>query len=271
MKIARRLVGRAVRLAAGLPLPRRHFCCICSSRVARFLPYTPTGLRPYRQPPFMAAMEAVGSDIDNFSCPRCGSHDRERHLFLYLGATGMTGLMAGARILHLAPEQHIAALILRNKPAHYVRGDLYPASAEVERVDLQNIQYPDASFDLVIANHVLEHVYDDVAALTEIRRVLREGGHAILQTPYSPVLMTSFEDAGIASGAARLQAYGQEDHVRLYGRDIFDRFASAGFVNKSLAHSHALPDVNPRVYGVNPLEPLFLFQKPYRGSAATMP
>jgi SAM-dependent methyltransferase len=261
MNIARKLVGKTVRIAAGVLVPQRHFCCVCESKIAFFLPYTPTGLRPYRQPPFLAAMETVGSDIANFSCPRCGAHDRERHLFLYLAATGLTSSLPGRRILHLAPEEHLAALIARSTPALYVRGDLYPTGADVQKVDLQNIPFPEDSFDLVIANHVLEHVADDLAALAQIRRVLRDGGNAILQTPYSPLLMRTFEDAGIASSEARLQAYGQEDHVRLYGRDIFERFASAGFLNRTLTHSQALPNIHPRAYGVNPREPLFWFQK----------
>jgi SAM-dependent methyltransferase len=267
MSIVRKLVGNAVRLGAGLPLPNRHFCCVCQSRVTRFLPFTPSGIRPYRQPPFMAAMQTVGSDIDNFSCPRCGAHDRERHLFLYLGVDVTSSLLRGRDVLHLAPEQHLAKLIADSRPGRYVRGDLYPASADIQKVDLQNIPFPDDSFDLVIANHVLEHVDDDLAALAQIRRVLRAGGHAILQTPYSPVLTRTFEDAGITSAQARLQAYGQEDHVRLYGRDIFERFASAGFTDRVLAHSQALPHIDSRTYGVNPREPFFLFQK--LGSAVT--
>jgi len=262
MKLARKIVGNMVRGIAGAAVPYRHHCCVCNSRIARFLPYTPSGLWPFRQPAFMAAMEAVGSDIANFSCPRCESHDRERHLFLYLQATGLGARMDGRRILHFAPETHLAELIARCKPELYVQGDLHPVDVETERVDLQDIQYADESFDLVIANHVLEHVDDDIAALREIHRVLREGGHAILQTPYSPVLTRMFQDAGIASAHARRQAYGQDDHVRLYGRDIFERFASVGFTNLSVRHDQVLPKLDAAKYGVNPREPLFLFQKP---------
>ena len=74
MTLLRRLVGRSVLAMASVPGSR--YCCICESRIAKFLPYTPKGLLPYRQPPFMAAMDVVGSDIANFSCPRCGAHDR---------------------------------------------------------------------------------------------------------------------------------------------------------------------------------------------------
>lgn len=259
MKLLRGLVGRSVRMVAGLP--GRHFCCVCESRILRFLPFVPHGLRPFRQPAFIAAMQMVGSDIRNFSCPKCEAHDRERHLLLYLRASGMMQRLKGARILHLAPERNLPRVIRAETPARYVQGDLFPTGPEIERIDLQRIGYPDASFDLVIANHVMEHVADDMASLREIHRVLAIGGHAILQTPYSALLKAKFEDPGIAPDSARLEAYGQEDHVRLYGSDIFDRFASAGFANRSVTHGRLLAGFDAEEYGVNAAEPFFLFEK----------
>src|SRR5690606_34800846 len=105
--------------------------------------------------------------------------------------------------------------------------DLHPKSRELRSVDITCMPYPDASFDMIIANHVLEHVRNDRQALDEIVRVLRPGGVAILQTPYSAVLHSTWEDAGISTDNARLQAFGQEDHVRLFGKDIFQRIEAA--------------------------------------------
>lgn len=59
-----------------------------------------------------------------------------------------------------------------------------------------------------------------------------------------------------------MQAYGQEDHVRLFGRDIFDRFASCGMQSRAERHSVLLAGVDARSHGVNEGEPFFLFQKP---------
>jgi SAM-dependent methyltransferase len=121
--------------------------------------------------------------------------------------------------------------------------------------------FDDDTFDCVIANHVLEHVGDVDRALGEICRVLRPGGHAILQTPYGSKLHRTWEDAGIDTPAARLQAYGQEDHVRLFGRDIFERIAAAGFDALVRQHNELLDDVDPDREGVNPREPFFLFRR----------
>lgn len=222
---------------------------------------------PYRNglpavPPLMRALDMVGSDPDQFECPRCGAHDRERHLLMYMRAEGTLSQLRSKAVLHFAPEKRLSRFIADAGPARYVRADLFPQSPEVERVDMLDMQFDDQSFDCVIANHVLEHVSDVPRALSEIRRVLKAGGLAILQTPYSGKLLRTWEDQGIDTPLARLQAYGQEDHVRLFGCDIFEQITAAGFENRVRRHSKLLADVDATMMGVNPDEPLFLFRKP---------
>jgi len=209
----------------------------------------------------MHVLSLVGSDPEHFECPRCGAHDRERHLFMYLEKTGLLADMRGKSVLHFAPEKRLARCILATRPECYVRCDLYPQTPEIVRVDMLAMQFEAASFDMLIANHVLEHVADDMQALAEIRRVLKVGGYAILQTPYSRTLHRTWEDPGIVEEAARLQAYGQADHVRLYGRDLFDRFSSAGLASRKQEHAELLADIDPIRCGVNPDEPFMLFQR----------
>lgn len=248
----------AWRMAARIPFGARYQCNICGRKVQRFLPYR-NGLADV--PPLIRRLGMVGSDVERFECPACGCHDRERHLLLYLEASGLLLLMKGATILHLAPEQHLRRYINAAGPAEYVLGDLHPAEPGVRRVDLQVLEYPPAYFDFVLANHVLEHVQDDMRALGEIFRVLKPGGHAVLQTPYSRVLLHNFDDPGIVDGGARLHAYGQEDHCRLYGRDVAARFASVGFRSRVATHSEILPGVDSARLGVNSDEPFLHFQK----------
>lgn len=165
------------------------------------------------------------------------------------------------RVLHFAPEVGLGAWIQSLSPVSYVACDLNPVAEHIVRVDAENIPYQDQSFDLVIANHVLEHVGDDKRALSEIRRVLAPDGFAILQTPYSSVARETWSDEGIKTPVARLYAFGQEDHVRLYGCDIFYRFESAGFVSQVKTHSELLSVLDAREYGVGIDEPFFLFQR----------
>lgn len=244
-------------LAGRLPGGRR-LCALCGYRIWRFMPYQ-KGSRGIA--PLMHALHVIGSDVDHFECPRCGAHDRERHLLMYLEKTGLLAAMHGKSVLHFAPETRLAPRIVGVAPARYVPCDLYPNSPDVLRVDMLQIQFDAQSFDLVIASHVLEHVADDLKALNEIHRVLKPGGYAILQTPYSARLHHTWQDLGIDTDEARLQAYGQADHVRLFGRDIFDRIVSAGFECRVLQHSDLLKDVDPIRAGVNAAEPFFLFRK----------
>lgn len=256
------VVQLARKYLARVPLGGKHSCVMCGRRVGRFLPYK-GGWRC--APQLMSALDVVGSDLDHFGCPCCGAHDRERHLLLYMQETGLMDRVSGMDVLHLAPEVHLSRAIAQAGPRSYRKGDLYPFAADVERIDLLAISAAAQSFDLVIANHVLEHVTDDLLAVREIRRVLRPGGHAILQTPFSAKLHRTWSDPGIDTDRARLQAYGQEDHVRLFGRDIFERFASVGLVGCGGSHEALLSDCDATKYGVNPLEPFFLFRRPVEG------
>lgn len=235
-----------------------HHCVLCGHRVWRFMPYR-NGSRGVA--PLMHALDVVGSDVDNFECPRCGAHDRERHLLMYMRADGLLDWMRGKSILHFAPEKRLPTWILATDPAQYTQCDLFPSSPKVMRVDMLDMAFEANSFDMVIANHVLEHVEDAEKALSEIFRVLKPSGYAILQTPYSAKLHTTWEDAGIDTPQARLQAYGQEDHVRLLGRDFFDWCTNRGLRSLVRTHQELLPWCNSIRYGVNPLEPFFLFQK----------
>lgn len=243
---------------AALPVGKQHYCCVCNSKIGRFLPYD-GGWK--NTPRLLKALDIIGSDVDNFSCPKCGSHDRERHLLLYLNKTGFLKSMTGTAVLHFAPERWLASVVAGLKPAKYVKADLFPASSDVEKIDMLAIPYGNESFDWVIANHVLEHVPDEMKAFSELHRVLRLGGYAILQTPYCEKLKNTFYDEGITDPEARLQAYGQADHARLFGLDIFDKIEKVGFKSCVVKHQELLSGVDANYYGVNVREPFMLFKK----------
>jgi SAM-dependent methyltransferase len=234
------------------------FCCLCERPVDAWVPYPKRAERS----PFMIAMETVGSDLAVYGCPHCGCNDRDRHLWLYLLAAGLPEQLAGARILHLAPERALEPRLRACGPADYVRGDLFPAREGIAKVDAEAMPFEDGRFDLIVANHLLEHVRHPERALAEFERCLAPGGLLIAQTPYAPKLKHTFEvDAAPTPDFAKL-FYGQEDHVRLFGGDVARYFEAAGLRGALLPHEQLLPGIDPLEFGCNGLEPFFAFSKP---------
>lgn len=234
------------------------YCCVCDRPVDHWLPHPQQAQRS----PLMIMLDTVGSDLSIYSCPSCHCSDRDRHLWLYLKASGLTGQLQGASILHMAPEPHLEARLAACQPKNYVRGDLHPTQAHHQRIDLQCLPFDDNGLDLVICNHVLEHVLQLEQALAEITRCLLPGGMLIAQTPYAPVLKHTFEMKHVPDANTAKLLYGQEDHVRLFGGDIEDYFHAAGLQGQLLEHRALLPDVDAAEFGCNAREPFFAFWKP---------
>ncbi|MBI3831903.1 MAG: methyltransferase domain-containing protein [Planctomycetes bacterium] len=159
-------------------------------------------------------------------CMYCGAVERHRLVWLYWKMK--TDLFDGRpkKMLHVAPEPAFEGLLRRRLGAGYLTADLFDARAMV-KMDVGKIQYPNETFDVVYCSNVLEHVPDDRQALREFLRVLKPDGWAIVQVPV--VAERTFEDPAITAPAERLKAYGQADHVRIYGPDFIERLKEAGF------------------------------------------
>ncbi len=157
-------------------------------------------------------------------CTGCGS--LERHRAFAVAVAERPALLAGARrILHVAPEPAVTAVLPLD--AVVTRGDLDPGDGEV-RVDVTDLgAFADGAFDAIICSHVLEHVPDDRRALSELRRVLAMTGWAWIHVPV--VVAETVEDPGEDDPEERLRRFGQRDHVRAYGPDVYDRMRDAGF------------------------------------------
>jgi len=159
-------------------------------------------------------------------CMHCGALERHRLAWLFL--VQRTDLFDGRpkRMLHVAPESAFEPRLRKALGDGYVTADLSPGRARVA-MDIENIQMPDASFDVIFCSHVLEHVNDDRRGMREFRRVLKPGGWAILLVPIT--VDATFEDPTVTDPAERLRLFGQDDHVRRYGPDYVDRLREAGF------------------------------------------
>lgn len=156
-------------------------------------------------------------------CPKCGSMERHRHQALWIKWN--EDALRGKRILHFAPDNSLRP-IYRALASAYLTGDLRPWNSDRE-LNIEQIDLPDASWDVIVANHVLEHV-DDRKALAEIHRVLAPGGFAILSFPISLTFEKTHEDPGVPAELRHLH-FGQGDHLRYYGADTAERIAATGF------------------------------------------
>lgn len=238
-------------------LKKSKMCCICGENVRKFLPYRLP--KDFKQSEFLKEAAIVGSDIENFSCPLCFSTDRERHLKLYFEKFNMFDSLRDKTVLHFAPELGFGRCmdqygITRIKADLFSNGNLdLLCSAECS-------PFPPASFDAVIINHVLEHVHRLGATLSELARVLKPKSFLIAQTPYSSSMSDTIEDIS-APLSQRIKMFGQEDHVRLFGLDIFKSIESYGFEFCGDSHANLLGQFDSKRYGVNPGEPFMIFQR----------
>lgn len=237
---------------------QQKFCVVCEQPVPGWLPHPENG-SPGKT--FMRQVESVGSTLQNHLCPKCGCNDRERHLWLYLAFSRILEDAGAKRILHVAPEAGLEPRIRRLEPREYVVGDLSPRLAHHREINVEKLDFPDGYFDLIICNHVLEHVDNPAAALAEFNRCLAPGGHLVAQTPYSPVLRNTFELTKPVDATFATYYFGQNDHVRLFGADLVDHFRGAGFAGDLYPHTTVLGELDPDTYGCNGREPFFLFAK----------
>jgi len=164
------------------------------------------------------------------ACPECRSSDRERLVYEFLRRKTDV-FRHSTSVLHLAPEANLRKVLARDSLADpYLTSDLQMPEASVH-ADLTALPFPDASFGLIICNHVLEHIKDEAQALSELRRILRKGGMAVLQVPISRMNAGTDDESPQQSlaPAERELRFGQNDHVRLYGQDYPKRLERAGF------------------------------------------
>lgn len=163
----------------------------------------------------------------NAQCPRCGSLERQRAIYLWLVEYWQTNSRAGI-MLHVAPEKCLQNIFRKSFMRSYVALDLRSPRATVIG-DLTRTPFRDMSFKLVLCSHVLEHIPDDLSAMMEIRRVTQGGGVALIVVPIRWENEKTDEDPTVTGEEERLKRFGQEDHVRYYGRDIVARLESCGF------------------------------------------
>lgn len=168
-----------------------------------------------------------GHQRNNVLSPSTLSLERHRLLWLYL-KNETDFFTAPKKVLHFAPEQAFYKLFRNLKNLNYTTTDLFSPLADV-KADICNLPFEDNSYDIILCNHVLEHIPDDTKAMQELYRVMKPGGMGIFQIPQDLNREVTFEDDTITDPKKRAEIFGQYDHVRVYGRDYFDKLRAIGF------------------------------------------
>jgi len=217
-------------------------CPVCGGKFRKFLPYGYT--------------KATGRE--NALCPKCLSLERHRLMWLYLNDE--TDFFTNdLKVLHIAPEQCFFKRFKALPNLDYTTGDLESPIADVH-FDVQEIPFEDASFDVVICNHVLEHVDDDAKAMREMYRILKPNGFAILQVPMDTDNPKTMEDPTVTDPKERERLYRQKDHVRLYGLDYANRLSNAGFKVNSIEYAKSFEATLASKYSL-PMNEIFYFNQ----------
>jgi len=211
--------------------------------------------------PILEEKQVVGAGLRNGGCYKCNSSDRERLIYTYLvNKIGLLNQPKNIRILHLAPEKNLSRILNNHGFKNYVCGDLftegYTYPEYVQNMNVLNIPLENNYFDLIICNHLLEHVPNDIDAMKELFRVLKHNGKAILQVPISKNSKKTFEDFSVTDPKDREIVFGQFDHLRIYGQDYIDRLTSVGFIVERTNISQEFPK-----YGLAKDEDIFIANK----------
>ena len=164
---------------------------------------------------------------ENVLSPSTLSLERHRLLWLYLKEK-TDFFKAKKKVLHFAPEQAFYKRFKQMQNLDYTTTDLNSPLADV-KADICDLPFSENTYDIIFCNHVLEHIPDDTKAMQELYRVLKPGGMAILQIPQDLSRAKTFADDSITDPKERAKVFGQYDHVRIYGRDYFDKLRTIGF------------------------------------------
>ncbi|MCH2226087.1 MAG: class I SAM-dependent methyltransferase [Crocinitomicaceae bacterium] len=202
-----------------------------------------------------------GTQRNNVLSPSTLSLERHRLLWLYLkNETDFFTNPEVKSLLHVAPEQAFYKRFRKQQNLEYLTTDLLSPLADV-KADICKLPFEDESFDYVFCNHVLEHIPDDTQAMKELFRVMKKGGMGIFQIPQDLTREQTYENDSITDKKERAKIFGQYDHVRIYGKDYFDKLRSIGFEVKEIDYSNTLNQEQVTRYCLAPNEILPLCYK----------
>lgn len=224
-------------------------CPICEKTFVKFLPF---GLPPAQLRP-------------NAMCPNCNSLERTRIYWKFLTSDD-DFFTSNKTVLHVAPESKLFQKFSTSPFINYFPIDKFTEGYKYPKgtidMDITKMEYPNDKFDFILCSHVLEHIPHDILAMSELYRVMKPGGWGILQVPIEMDRKHTYEDISITSPKERQEAFGQFDHVRIYGKDYIERLKSVGFKVELNEFAKNLSADEMFRFGFGDGEDLFVVKKP---------
>lgn len=245
-----------------------YVCPVCGTGLNSFKPIWKSWWRAMAEHNYIYPVTAIETfNAYAYSCPACDASDRERLYSLYLDRVAAASGPKRRRLVEFAPSPALSRR-LRRLPSIEVRSaDLYRRSVD-DRIDITAMRYGDASIDMILCSHILEHIPDDRQAMREMFRVLVPGGFAIVMVPLIVGLDETLEDPAVNTRDQRWAQYGDGDHVRQYGkRDFLERLGAAGFRVERLGIGQFGADTFRRA-GIAENSELIVAHKPAEGGEA---
>ena len=217
-------------------------CPICGSTYKAFMPFR------YRK---------------NAYCPSCKSLERHRYIYLTLSDRLNFYAPPHKKVLHFAPDICLIPSIKNNTNIEYVTADYmtsFTSSITVQPdyvMSIDDIQFEDNSFDMVIAIGILVMVPDDSKAMREVLRVLKPNGYAVFHDPINLDLPHSFSDATLTQ-TEKQNLYHGHDQRWYYGADYANRLQVQGFEVEDDTYAQ---QIDYKKYGISPQEKVYIARK----------
>jgi SAM-dependent methyltransferase len=225
-------------------LGNRRFCRCCGLTFRGFLPF-------------------FGKN--DVRCPYCNSLPRQRFQIKLIESRIKT--TENLKIIHFAPEFSLYRVLRKYNRISYTTADALVSFLPGICVKPDNIEnlttlgFDPELYDVIICNHVLEHIVDDDKAISEMYRVMKRGGFAYVTAPIRLDSPKTLQEDWINTDELRHRYYGSSDHVRLYGIDITDKFENAGFLVEVIKPGDLLEADELQRQGLDPDEPHFILRK----------
>ena len=204
-----------------------HRCTLCNSDNPNFtsLQWLQDKLTSFGFPYPIKNFETLS--YRHYACSSCGSSDRERLYKLYIDKYIKDKKI---KLVDFAPSVPLQKYLKSKKNINYRSADLMMVGVD-DKVDITDMKkYKDNTFDFFVCSHIMEHVSDDSKAMRELFRILKPGGEGILMTPIMDRKGVFDADTSVTDIPERWRRFAQDDHVRLYEKDIFmKRVRDSGF------------------------------------------